>query len=160
MVMGLWLGRQDLSNNAVNNKISLVGSSAMFFSEFISWLASHVSSYDNNDFYLEAVLPWFYIDPWEPMPLFLISAGGTALVVISLSIILAEKSSNAQWLPPFIAVGQSTLTLYVAHSLIGTILLKGMKACKIEPHFFPIWGAILFYYQRTAHLIFLEKTFS
>ena len=145
MVMGLWLGRQDLSNNAVNNKISLVGSSAMFFSEFISWLASHVSSYDNNDFYLEAVLPWFYIDPWEPMPLFLISAGGTALVVISLSIILAEKSSNAQWLPPFIAVGQSTLTLYVAHSLIGTILLKGMKACKIEPHFFPIWGAILFY---------------
>ena len=145
MVMGLWLGRQDLTNDAVRNKIALTGSSAMFFSEFISWLAFHISSFDSNDFYLEMVLPWFYIDPWEPMPLFLISAGGTALVVISLSIILAEKSSNARWLSPFIAVGQATLTLYVAHSLIGSILLKGMKTCKIEPHFFPIWGAILFY---------------
>ena len=145
MVMGLWLGRLDLTNDAIRNKISLAGCSAMFFSEFISWLAFHISSYDSSDLYLEAVLPWFYIDPWEPMPLFLISAGGTALVVISFSIMLAEKSGNVKWLSPFIAVGQSTLTLYVAHSLIGSILLKGMNVCKIEPHFFPIWGAILFF---------------
>ena len=145
MVMGLWLGRQDLTNDAIRNKIALAGSIAMCFSEFISWLAFHISSYDSSDLYLEAVLPWFYIDPWEPMPLFLISAGGTALVIISLSIILAEKSVNARWLSPFIAVGQTTLTLYVAHTLMGSILLKGMELCKIEPHFFPIWGAILFY---------------
>ena len=46
MVMGLWLGRQDLTNYAIRNKISLVGSSAIFFSEFISWLAFHISSFE------------------------------------------------------------------------------------------------------------------
>ena len=145
MIMGLWLGRQDLSNDVIRNKIALAGSIAMCFSEFVSWLAFHISSFDSNDLYSEMVLPWFYIDPWEPMPLFLISAGGTALVVISLCMVLTEKSVNAQWISPFIAVGQSTLTLYVAHTLIGSILLKGMEMCKIEPYFFPIWGAILFF---------------
>ncbi|MBC8177928.1 MAG: DUF418 domain-containing protein [Desulfobacteraceae bacterium] len=145
MVLGLWLGRQDLTDNAMRNAILLAGIGAMFFSEFISWLALNIRSFDSSDLYLDAVLPWFYIDPWEPMPLFLISAGGTALVVIGYCMVLTEKLGNAQWISPFIAVGQSTLTLYVAHTLIGSILLKGMELCKIEPYFFPIWGAILFF---------------
>jgi uncharacterized membrane protein YeiB len=145
LIMGLWLGRQDLTEHILRRKILLAGIGALVFAECLSWTVSHMATSGLGNPDLKDFLMWLAIDPWEPMPLFPISAVGTALIVIILSMMLAEKCSNARWLFPFMALGQLTLTLYVAHIIFGLTVLKAMESFGMEPLLFPVWATVLFY---------------
>jgi uncharacterized membrane protein YeiB len=60
-----------------------------------------------------------------PMPLYLLSAGGTAVVVISLCLSFSQRCPSATWiLRPLASTGQLALTLYVAHVVVGMGLLE------------------------------------
>lgn len=159
MFMGIWLGRKNLSDHSVRNKLLMAGSGALVFSEFVSKITFRLISSAGIGFDLEKVLPLFAIDPWEPMPLFMLSSGGTALLVIGLSIILAEKFSRAKWLRPFLAVGQSTLTLYIAHIMVGNIFIEVMKRHDSYLSLFPVWGVIAFYTSALAFCLFWKRRF-
>jgi uncharacterized membrane protein YeiB len=76
---------------------------------------------------------------------------GTALVVIGFIMILADRYGNTSWISPFISVGQTTLSLYVAHIVVGTLVLNAIETLEMEPLFFPVWGTIVFY---TSALLF------
>lgn len=145
LIIGMWLGRQDLSDRVLRKKILMSGLGAAAISECFSEMVFQISSSTVHGLDLENLLPWFTIDPWEPMPLFVISAGGTSLGVIIFSIILSERYGSAQWFLSLVAVGQLSLTLYVAHIVFGVIVLKMMQLFEAETYLFTVWGSAIFY---------------
>jgi uncharacterized membrane protein YeiB len=145
LILGMWLGRQRLSDPVLRKKILFAGIGVVAFAECISRMIFHLSISGSGVFDADVLLMWFAIESWDPMPLFMLSAGGTAVIVVSFSISVAQKWGNTKWILPFVSVGQTTLTLYVAHIIIGSIVLKVMKVYELEPFLFPIWGACVFY---------------
>jgi uncharacterized membrane protein YeiB len=57
------------------------------------------------------------------MPLYMIAASGTAVTVIVLSVLAAERFAGAIWLSALVSTGQLALTLYVAHVVLGLVPL-------------------------------------
>jgi uncharacterized protein len=145
IAVGMWLGRQDFSDRFLRKKILLAGVGAFAFAESLSRVAMHLSSSLPLGPNLEKLLPLFRILPWDPMPLFMISATGTALVVIALIMQVAEKYGNSPWVLPFASVGQTTLSLYVTHSIVGSILLWILEEFDLQPRLFSLWASLLFY---------------
>jgi uncharacterized protein len=151
VMMGMWIGRRDLSDRSLRKKLLLTGIGAIIIAESLSRVGMYLLSSAQHGRVLEKLLPLFQIVSWDSIPLFMISSMGTALIVISLSTILADKYSNARWLKPHIAAGQMTLSLYVAHIIVGTLFLKVIETLDVELFFFPVWGTIVFY---TSGLVF------
>jgi uncharacterized membrane protein YeiB len=145
ITVGMWLGRQDFSDRALRKKILLAGIGAVAFAESLSRMGIYhfASAHPGRGF--EKLLPLFKIVSWDPMPLFMISAMGTALVVIALMMKLADKYGNAPWVSSFASVGQTTLTLYVAHIIMGTLLLWIIEERELEPPFANLWASLFFY---------------
>ena len=126
---------------------------------FLSWIVFDVAPLHFLGLDMEPILPWFTTDPWEPMPLFMISAGGTALIVIISFVVCVEQFKDAIWLQPFVAAGQSTLSLYVAHIVIGEMGLKSLKFFNIDACLFPLWGGLLFFSTALLAASFWKKHF-
>lgn len=145
ITLGMWLGRQDFSDRALGKKILLAGIGAVAFAESLSRVTIYLSSSVHLGRGLEKLLPFFQIASWDPMPLFMISAMGTALVVIALIMKLADKYNNARWVLPFASVGQTTLTLYVTHIIVGGLLLWIIEEFDLEVRLFSLWASLFFY---------------
>jgi uncharacterized membrane protein YeiB len=145
LILGMWLGRQRLSDPVLRKKILFAGIGVVTVAECISRMVFHLSTSSLGVLDADVLLMWFAIEPWDPMPLFLLSAGGTALIVVSFSISFAQKWGDRRWVMPFVSVGQLSLTLYVAHIVVGSIVLKAMKNLDLAPYLFPIWATTLFY---------------
>jgi len=145
ITLGMWLGRQDFSDRALGKKILLAGISTVAFAESLSRVTIYLSSSVQLGGGLEKLLPFFQIASWDPMPLFMISAMGTALVAIALIMKLADRYGNAPWVLPFASVGQTTLTLYVTHIIVGSILLWITEEFELAPRLFSLWASLFFY---------------
>jgi uncharacterized protein len=145
ITLGMWLGRQDFSDRPLRRKILLAGLSAVAFAELLSRVGIYLFSSVQVDRGLKKILPFFQIVSWDPMPLFMISSMGTALVVIALIMKLTDKYGNTPWVLAFASVGQTTLTLYVGHIIVGSILLWIIEEFELEPHFFNLWASLFFY---------------
>ena len=145
ITLGMWLGRQDFSDGALRRRILLAGIGAVAFAELLSRVAIFLFSSVRVGRGLEKLLPFFLIASWDPMPLFVISSMGTALVVIALIMKLADWYGKAPWLLAFASLGQTTLTLYVGHIIVGSILLWIIEEFELEPHFLNLWASLFFF---------------
>ena len=154
ITVGMWLGRQDFSDRVFRRKILLAGIGAVACAESLSKVGIYFSSSAQPGSGLEKLLPFFQIVSWDPMPLFMISAMGTALVAIALITELATNYGKSRWLLPFASVGQITLTLYVAHTIVGSILLGIIDELELEPPFLSLWASLVFY---LAALLFSQS---
>ena len=154
ITLGMWLGRQDFSDGALRRKILLVGIGAVVFAESLSRVGIYLLTSVQVCRGLEKLLPFLHIASWEPMPLFVISSMGTALVVIALIMALTDKYRNAPLVLAFASVGQTTLTLYVGHIAVGSILLWIIEEFELEPHLLNLWASLSFY---LVALLFLQN---
>ena len=146
LMIGMWVGRQNVYDRAFRGRCLLAGLGAFVSAETVSWMAFRVSDLRLFGFNLAEFLPWIAnIDPWEPMPLFVLSAIGTSLTVIILSIVVSERFKNSPWLLAFSALGQLTLTLYVLHILLGWIVVLIMDMFEWHVTLFTLWGSGIFY---------------
>ncbi len=143
VMIGMWVGRKDLSDRNLRKKILLTGIWLVALAESVPEVLSYIASSLGLD--LEGLHSWSEITAWNSMPFFMISAMGTALVVISLSMMLADRCTNARWIKPFISVGQTTLTLYITHIIVGCFLLRIVEALEMETFLLPVWGTFLFF---------------
>ncbi len=120
LLAGIWLGRQDISAPAVRRKIFIGGLVAFILAEIASylltaWMLARFPYVNRTD-----IKGLGGTDPIPPMPFYLLSAGGVALMLITGSTMLVEKLRYSFWiLKPFITTGQYALTFYVAHVVIG-----------------------------------------
>jgi len=145
ITLGMWLGRQDFSDRALSTKIFLAGIGAVACAESFSRAGTYLFSSPQFGDGLEKLLPFFQVVSWDPMPLFMISAMGTALVVIALVMKMADRYGNTPWVLPFASVGQTTLTLYVTHTILGSILLWILEEFDLDPPLFSLWASLFFY---------------
>ncbi|MDP2643781.1 MAG: DUF418 domain-containing protein, partial [Desulfobacterales bacterium] len=149
LLIGLWVGRRGLTRRDFRKKMILAGTVTVIVAESISWIFFNFFSTGWLLHRPPGAVSWFRIDPWEPMPLFFLSGAGSAIVGISLCMIFTEKFSAAKWLPPLVVAGQSTLTLYVAHTLIGTIAILVMDYFDMDYPLFAVWGTLVYFITAT-----------
>jgi uncharacterized membrane protein YeiB len=142
LLVGLWLGRQDVHNPALRKKMLLLSTGVVVFAESVSWLLVQTFSAFNLD--PETVAYLFGTQPMPPMPLYLLSGGGSAVAVIMLSIALTERFAAARWIKACVATGQLALTLYVAHVILGMVFLEALGLLENQSLPFAVGSALLF----------------
>jgi hypothetical protein len=71
------LGRMDISQSKHRKKYFLFGLTIVVTAEILAWLGQELTGREYLTVYMEKILPWFVINPWEPTLLFVMSAGGS-----------------------------------------------------------------------------------
>jgi len=144
LLVGMWLGRQDMHNQVLRRKLLAVNIIIVITVEFISWFAIQTLSITALGIDEETVKSLFGTKPMPPMPLYLLSAGATAIVIIVLCVALTEKFRMASWIKPLVATGQLALTLYVAHVIIGMGFLEVLGALENQTLLFSMGSSFIF----------------
>jgi uncharacterized protein len=139
LLLGMWLGRCDLRTPEVSRRLLLTGFAVAVASEAVSRLLVAVASPRLGPEDATAV---FGTAPMPPMPLYMLAASGTSIVVIVLCVHVAERFAGARWLAPLVATGQLALTLYVAHVVIGLGPLEVLEPGRRSVAFCVVWSAV------------------
>jgi hypothetical protein len=131
---GMWLGRLDLRDRIVNRRTLLVALGVLVLAESASWLMVRYFLAHPHGLKSEDVKPLFGTESMPALPLFLLAAGGTAVVVIALCVRLTQAWPTRLW-QPLVATGQMALTWYFAHIVLGlgTVVELGLKSTQSLP---------------------------
>jgi uncharacterized membrane protein YeiB len=116
--VGIWLGRQNVQDPVVRQRILLYSGAVTVLAELISRLLIAYFTTHSHGMNEETVKELFGTGSMPPLPLFLLASGGSAVVVIMCSIIFVEKFSNNFFVKAMVATGQLALTWYVGHIFI------------------------------------------
>lgn len=138
LVLGMWLGRRDLRKPEVWKGLLVAGLATAVLAEGISRLLVHVATPQLG---VEDAGAVFGTTPMPPMPLYMLAASGTSVVVIILCVRVADRFAGARWLAPMVATGQLALTLYIAHVVIGLGPLEALGHGRRSVAFTVVWGA-------------------
>jgi uncharacterized membrane protein YeiB len=133
LIFGMWLGRRDLRDRAVNTRVVLAAVAMAALAELVSWclvryFRAHPHGMDD-----ETIKALFGTDSMPPLPLFLLSSGGAAVAVIALCVRAADAWPRAPWVAPLAAMGQMALTWYVLHILVGLGTVVALGLATREP---------------------------
>jgi uncharacterized membrane protein YeiB len=122
-LIGMWLGRQNLADTRLQKRILQIAVFGLLSSEALAWVVGHVLISESYLDKIPLIVLFQDTDPFSSSLLAIFSAGGTALVVIVLCTIVAEKAGRSRWMTPFLATARMTLTLYLAHIGICQLFL-------------------------------------
>ena len=144
LLIGMWLGRQDIHYPRVRRDMLLGGIVVALVLACASWMVAFDVPQLPDSFYPTSIFGWDMENIWILVTsLGTLAMCGTATAIIGGSLMLTEKYPDAKWTKPFIATGQLALTLYVAHLAIGMGLLKALGVLdKTLP--FAIGSAVVF----------------
>lgn len=126
LLIGMVLGRLNWSDNTLRKKLLSVGLVVFVLSETLSFALSSFLSSALHGKDLVDLLAVVGTKPMPPMPLYIISASASSLLVIIGSIVLAERYATHAIVRALIQTGGMALTLYVAHVVIGMGILEGL----------------------------------
>lgn len=119
LLFGMWLGRLDLCCRTMNRRVTLAAAGVLLFAEAASRLIIGYFLANPHGMDAETIRAFFWTESMPPLPLFLLAAGATATIVITLSVRLANIGALTAPFAPLIATGQMALTWYVAHIVVG-----------------------------------------
>ncbi len=145
MLLGMALGRLDLTDAKIRARVLRWSVSAAAFAETASWGlrrlvgAAVLSRQDEAD-----LLAVFGTDPMPPVVLYMVAAGGVAVTAVVLCVWLGTQYRNSAWIRPLVATGQLALTLYVAHVVIGMGVLEAASRLENQSLSFAIMAAVAF----------------
>ena len=145
-LLGLWLGRQNLTDCRLQKTIFLVAIPVMVICEAAVPVLELWLNFTGPISSTGSMLIFFYnaldTSPFSSSVLSVFSASGTALVVIIISMKIAKRAGHSKWLKPFEATAQMSLTLYIVH--IGIIqlllLISGREAMETSLEEAWIWA--------------------
>lgn len=127
LIFGLWLGRQDLSNSLVRQSLFKWSFSILVITELGFYLLRLLAgdgisvgmSKDEIDFLLStSIIP--------PLPQYMFSAGSSAILVLLGCLKLTQVFPTSRLNDWLSKTGQLSLTLYVAHVIIGMGVLEAV----------------------------------
>lgn len=126
-LIGMIIGRLDLHNKKIREKLLLLGITITILTELLSKGLTH--------FFIpyigkEAATFLFNTGPILPNILYILSATGSAIAILIICLNIAEKYTNNWFVTSIVQTGQLTLTHYVSHVFIGIgtlILLNRME---------------------------------
>ncbi|WP_418605917.1 acyltransferase family protein [Georgenia sp. SUBG003] len=118
-LLGMWLGRRDLTDAALQVRLAVVGAAAgiggMVVSRVLVGLVGQPGEEVGPDRLVSAVAH-------SQMPLWLLSGTGSAVLVVAVALLLVPRAGA--WVRPLVAVGQLSLTVYVAHLFVIAALVR------------------------------------
>jgi uncharacterized membrane protein YeiB len=111
--VGMWLGRRDLSSPLVRGRMMIVGGVLAISMPLVSWGIAMLAGG------VDAGIGWWQLvedAPHTQTPVWLLSATGSAVAVLGVSLWLADLRPRE--IAPLVAAGQHAFTWYVAHLLV------------------------------------------
>tara|TARA_B100001287_G_scaffold76620_1_gene63710 strand:- start:15512 stop:16588 length:1077 start_codon:yes stop_codon:yes gene_type:complete len=123
MFLGLWFGKQDLTNDKFIKKSVLVSASIYITMLLISKLLIYIISKNNKLQTLELK----YIlgtSPMPPLPIYMISSSAVAIFIISSCIFISKKYKNNFLINVLAKTGRLALTFYIAHIVLGMGIIE------------------------------------
>lgn len=123
LLVGMWLGRRAWDERGCR-KLVAAGTVAALAAEGLSAILARWASDGTPEGAWCAAL--FGTQAMPPAPLYLVSGGGSALAVIGLCLLFAERWKGARWQAPVAAAGRLALTLYLAHVALGMAALSAL----------------------------------
>jgi uncharacterized protein len=145
LIFGMWLGRQDLSQTLIRNRL-LVGSLIILVVTECSFYYIRTALGDGSEVGMlsEEVAFLFSTSVIPPLPQYILSAGSSAIIVLVACLYFSEKffeSNLNKWL---YQTGQMSLTLYVAHVIIGMGFLESIGRLENQTINFSLFSALIF----------------
>ncbi len=141
--IGMWLGRGVLFDPAkrililtgaltIMVAVEITSAVAEYF--FLGTRASDIEAF--SDFFSSEILP--------PMPLYILTAGASAIVVIVLSLSIYERLNQKISLRPLVTIGRMSLSIYLAHTLIGLMVLAAVGRLEHQTMLFAVGYSLFF----------------
>ncbi|RJN31173.1 DUF418 domain-containing protein [Nesterenkonia natronophila] len=119
-LFGMWLGRLDLRNPAVHRMLVLAGALTAGVCSLASWALIRLTGEPDPEAIAADHL--LLASGHSQMPLWVLSAAGTAAMVIGLMLILTPRIGRAAY--PLIVTGQLALTAYCLHLVAIALLVR------------------------------------
>ena len=144
LLVGMILGRQDTRSRRVRTAWLTGGICMAVLAELASRWILHSAASSVTPQEMEELSAVFGTGPMPPMPLYMIAACGTAIVVIMVCIELGLRYPTAPWMLPLIYTGQLALTLYIAHVIVGMGMLDALGRLEDQSMEFALGSALVF----------------
>ncbi len=160
LLVGMWLGRQDLTLSVIRKRLLVWALCAVVAGETIShFLTTHMlTAFPEAD--PADIIGLCGTAPIPPMPLYLLSGGGSAIAVIVLCTMVTERFDRLSGLfRPLVATGQLALTLYVAHVVVGMGLLEAIGSLEDQSITMALFSAMCFFTASMAFALLWRRYF-
>lgn len=131
-LLGLWLARKPLGAGGFQRRMVVAGIVVVAIAEGLSAAAAVGLNAE--------IVELFGTYPVPPMPLYILAGSGAALLVIGLALMAGEVKALAFLRP----AGRQTLTLYIAHILLGMGTLEALDLIGGQTLAASVWAAFLF----------------
>ena len=119
-LLGMWLGRQDLSRRLLSTRLILWGAVGAIGARTISIaLIAYTGEPTNHQVWQRLISSVAH----SQMPLWLVEGIGAAILVLGLCLKIADRGTQS-WLQPLVALGQLAFTAYVGHLLILAVAVR------------------------------------
>ncbi|OPX54393.1 Uncharacterized membrane protein YeiB [Oceanospirillum multiglobuliferum] len=145
LIFGMWLGRQDLSQSLMRKKLLAWSLITLLVTEFSFYLI-RVTIGDGSALEMtsEEVTFLFSTSIIPPLPQYIISAGSSAVVVLIACLYFSDRFSESNINKWLYKTGQLSLTLYVAHVIIGMGTLESIGRLENQTINFSLLSALIF----------------
>ena len=160
LIFGMWLGRLDLSQTTTRNRLLIWSVITLITTETVFYL---VRFYMGNgaEFGVsqEDVILLFSTGIIPPFPQYIISSVSSACIVLVGCLYFSDKFSDSNiniWL---YQTGQLSLTLYVAHVILGMGVLDGINRLNNQTVDFSLLSSLIFCICGVAFSVFWLKYF-
>ena len=145
LIFGMWLGRQDLSQSFMRKKLLAWSLITLLVTECGFYLirviigdgsAIEMTSEEVTFLFSTSIIP--------PLPQYIISAGSSAVVVMVACLYFSDRFSESNANKWLCKTGQLSLTLYVAHVIIGMGILESIGRLENQTINFSLLSALIF----------------
>jgi len=124
LLAGMWLGRLDLRRPAPRRRLLALSLTVAAATHLASHLLVRGLSAGAGSEEAEEIALLLGTGVIPPLPLYMLSAGATAIAVIVSSVEIAERFAASRWLDALCKTGELTLTHYVAHVVLGMGIME------------------------------------
>ncbi|AGH81180.1 hypothetical protein PCNPT3_06190 [Psychromonas sp. CNPT3] len=145
LLFGMWLGRLDLSQAFMRKRL-LIGSLITLIITECSFYFIRAAIGDGSALEMapEEVAFLFSTSIIPPLPQYIISAGSSAVVTLVTCLYFSERYSESNMIRWLCQTGKVSLTLYVAHVIIGMGLLDSIGRLENQTINFSLLSALIF----------------
>jgi uncharacterized membrane protein YeiB len=117
-LFGMWLGRRSIGDTPFARRLAAAGLIVLSVTEMLSWF---LTGHDAAPGSFVGLL--FSTEFFPPLPGYLFSTGASASLVIGL-LLLADGGGQSGRPGPLAATGQLSLTIFLAHVIVGMGVLE------------------------------------
>ena len=160
LTFGMWLGRLDLSQTATRNSLLIWSLITLITTEVVFYLARR-SIGDGVEFGIsrQDLMALFSTSMIPPLPQYIISSASSACIVLVGCLYFSDKfaaSNINSWL---CQAGQLSLSLYVAHVILGMGILDSIDRLNNQTINFSLLSSLIFCICGVVFSVFWLKYF-